>query len=119
MFPYESLLVYKKAFDVNKTIHRLLDQNKTIPLYIKNQLGRASLSVILNIAEGSAKLGIRDRRNFYVVARGSVFECSSLLSFLFSTGEITNEVKNTLNTECDEISKMLFAMIRRLEPNAA
>ena len=70
---------------------------------------------MLNIAEGSAKFTKRDRRNFYVIARGSVFECSSLLSFLYDEGEIITELKIELLNIYEEISKMLFRMITNLD----
>jgi four helix bundle protein len=78
MFYYESMSVYQKSFLVNQKIYHFLKQNKTIPPYMKNQLGRASLSVLLNIAEGTAKISIKDKRNFYVTARGSVFDALHL-----------------------------------------
>ncbi|MBC7485325.1 MAG: four helix bundle protein [Cytophagaceae bacterium] len=62
MFPYQKLEVYKKAFLINKSLYNLLKGNSEIPPYLKNQLGRASLSIVLNIAEGSAKLPIEIER---------------------------------------------------------
>jgi len=88
MFPYENLEVYKKAYTTNQTVYRLLKENKEIPRFARDQLVRASLSIMLNIAEGSAKFSKKDRRNFYVTARGSIFECASLISFLNGEGEI-------------------------------
>jgi len=114
MFSYEDLRVYKKAFEANQKVYRVLKENKVIPSYTKNQLGRASLSIMLNIAEGSAKFSNRDRRNFYVTARGSVFECASLVSFLSDEHEITNELKAELIKTYEDISRMLFTMIRNL-----
>ena len=84
MFSYETLEVYKKAYRANQCIYRLLTENKTIPNYVRNQLGRASLSIMLNIAEGSGKFTDKDRRNFYVTARGSTFECASIIRMLFT-----------------------------------
>ena len=83
--------------------------------YAKNQLGRASLSIMLNIAEGSAKFSNKDRRNFYITARGSVFECSSLIGFLYAEEEIEAGLKEELCSCYEEISKMLFTMVRNLE----
>jgi four helix bundle protein len=117
MFSYENLAVYKKAFAVNQKVYRLLKQSTMIPVYAKNQLGRASLSVMLNIAEGSAKFSARDRRNFYITARGSVFECSSLVSFLFEENEIGQSWKEEFYSSYEEISKILFTMIKNLEKN--
>ena len=114
MFAYENLEVYKKADSVNRVVYRLLKENKTIPRYSKDQLGRASLSIMLNIAEGSAKFSNRDRRNFYITARGSVFECASLVSFLCEEEEISIQNKEDLIKAYEEISKILFTMIKNL-----
>lgn len=115
MFPYENLDVYKKAYSVNQVIYRLLKGNKSIPSYARDQLGRASLSIMLNIAEGSAKFSYKDRRNFYVTARGSTFECAALVTFLRDENEITNEMFEDVNKEYDSLSRMLFAMIKNLD----
>ena len=115
MFSYENLDVYKKAYSVNQVIYRLLKGNKSIPNYARDQLGRASLSIMLNIAEGSAKLSNKDRRNFYVTARGSTFECAALVTFLRDENEITNEMFEDVNKEYDSLSRMLFAMIKNLD----
>jgi four helix bundle protein len=82
MFPYQKLEVYKKAFLLNKSVYTLIKGNSSIPTYVKNQLGRASLSIVLNIAEGSAKLTNRDRKSFFVIARGSTFECAAIIDIL-------------------------------------
>lgn len=115
MFPYENLEVYKKAFAANQIVYRFLKTNKTIPGYAKDQLGRASLSIMLNIAEGSGKFTNKDRRNFYVTARGSAFECASLATFLHKEDELPNELASNLLANYEEISRMLFTMIKNLE----
>jgi four helix bundle protein len=115
MFSYENLEVYKKAYTANQKVYRLLKENKTIAPYTKNQLGRASLSIMLNIAEGSAKFSNKDRRSFYITARGSVFECSSLINFLCDEREIAANSKEVLYSSYEEISKILFTMIKNLE----
>ena len=115
MFPYQNLEVYKKAFFLNKIIYNLLKTNPSIPYYIKNQLGRASLSVVLNIAEGSAKVTSKDRKNFFVIARGSTFESAAIVDILYSENEISAGLKEQLGKGFEEISKMLYAMIKKLE----
>ena len=115
MFSYEHLEVYKKAFQVNQELYRLLKSNTKMPPYLKNQLGRASLSTMLNIAEGSAKYSLKDRRNFFITARGSAFECASLICFLNEEGELADELKNSLYFAFEEISKILYTMVKNLE----
>ncbi|MDB5255571.1 MAG: ribosomal protein [Chitinophagaceae bacterium] len=102
-------------FLINKSIYNLLKGNSQIPPYFKNQLGRASLSIVLNIAEGSAKVTNRDRKSFFVIARGSTFECAAIVDILHSENEVSLEFKNELDAGFEEISKMLYAMIKNLE----
>ena len=115
MFSYENLEVYKKACTANQKVYRFLKGNKIIPGYVKDQLGRASLSIMLNIAEGSAKFSNKDRKNFYVTARGSAFECAALVNFLQDEQEIPIELASEVMAFYEEISRMLFTMIKNLE----
>jgi four helix bundle protein len=115
MFPYQKLEVYKKSFLLNKKVYHLIKTNSAIPAYLKNQLGRASLSIVLNIAEGSAKLTSKDRKSFFVIARGSTFECAAIVDILHSENEVSLEFKNELDSGFEEISKMLYSMIKNLE----
>ena len=114
MFPYENLAVYKKAFEVNRKVYAILREKKTLPDYIKKQLGRATLSIILNIAEGSWRFANKDRRNFFITARGSTFECAATIHFLFAENELTQIEMTALKGNLEEISKILFTMIKNL-----
>ena len=69
---------------------------------------------MLNIAEGSAKFSKKDRRNFYVTAR-VLFLNAALISFLNGEGEINQEMKAELSSSYEEISRILFTMIKNLE----
>ena len=115
MFPYENLEVYKKAFAQNQKVYRFLKKETSIPRYVKDQLGRASLSIQLNIAEGSGRFAKRDRRNFFVTARSSGLECASLIDFLVVENEIPQDLHGELKNNYEEISKILFTMIKNLE----
>lgn len=48
----------------------------------KNQLHRASLSICLNLAEGSGKRTLKDRKRFYTIALGSLREVQALLDII-------------------------------------
>jgi four helix bundle protein len=49
---------------------------------VKDQLERASLSVVLNIAEGGGRRSRRDKARFYTIARGSATEVAALMDVL-------------------------------------
>lgn len=74
----ESVESRKGHKELNKEILKFLKENKRVNSYLRDQLRRASISVVINIAEGSGKFSKADKKNFYIIARGSVCECVSL-----------------------------------------
>jgi four helix bundle protein len=69
---------------------------------------------MLNIAEGSGRFTKPDKRNFYVISRGSVFECVAIFDFLKDLNLISNNDFDKFYAELEELSKMLFALIKQL-----
>jgi len=110
MFDFEKLIAYQKARDTNKKIQKLLIEKKT-NLFLRDQLYRASISMVINIAEGTGKLSKNDRKNFYVISRGSVFECASLIELLYDENIITKNDLNSLKSDLEEISRLLSGLI--------
>ena len=49
---------------------------------IKNQFQRAILSIVLNLAEGSAKSNSKERRKFYEISLGSLREVQTILHLM-------------------------------------
>jgi len=115
VFPFEKLEVYKRAFASHQKVYALLISNAKIPSYTKNQYGRASLSIMLNIAEGSGRVTNKYRRSFMINARGSVFECVAIIDFLHAQNEVPELFHRETKSGYEEISKMLYAMIKNLE----
>jgi four helix bundle protein len=77
-----------------------------------DQLRRASLSISLNIAEGNGRWHIKDRKNFWWIARGSVFECVPLLELCKRENLITYETWAGLKAELEVLSKVLTALVK-------
>jgi four helix bundle protein len=76
---------------------------------IRDQLERASLSVVLNLAEGSAKMGQKERRRFFTIAMGSLRETQACL-------EINN---SGLLDKVDRLAASLHCLIQRPGPGPA
>ena len=81
MFDFEKLDVYKKAKAFNAGIRTFIKTTKLDPT-TSDQLRRASFSIVLNLAEGSGRFPKPDCRNFFIIARSSVFECIAILDVL-------------------------------------
>jgi len=114
MFDFQKLTFYQKTAEFNLTVQALCKNIPDLDPVVKNQFKRAALSVLLNIAEGSSRFSKADRRNFLVIARGSVFECAAILDFLKLTNKSENLILNQAYEKTEEISRMLFAMIQNL-----
>lgn len=110
MFDFEKLIAYQKARDVNKKIQKLLIDKK-ISSFLRDQLYRASISMVINIAEGTGKLSKNDRKNFYVISRGSVFECASLLEMFCDENIIKDNELTLLKSDLEEVSRLLSGLI--------
>lgn len=115
MFDLGKLAVYPKAKAFHREIHRWLRSNPKTDAITRDQLKRAALSIPLNIAEGTGRFSPRDRRNFYVVARSSIFEVVAILDILKDESAIDTQLFEQWYLEADELSRILFVMAKKLE----
>ena len=97
-----------KTFQISIEFHKACLE-LSIPGYLKDQLFRASSSVSLNLAEGSAKPTKRDQLKFYFIALGSLRESQAALEFLPKNEEI-NALANKLGAH---LYKLIQVNVRR------
>lgn len=115
MFDFEKLTAYSKAKEFNLKIkHDILSIEK-IDKTTKDQLRRASLSIVLNVAASTSRFSDADKRNFYVIARGSLIECIAILDLLKDELIIDKELYLELYNRREELSKILYVLIKGLE----
>ncbi|MBI4836645.1 MAG: four helix bundle protein [Candidatus Abawacabacteria bacterium] len=110
MFTYEKFPVYQKAHNLYTEILGTITEAK-VNYIVSDQLQRALLSIIANIAEGTGKFSKRDKQNFYRIARGSCHESAALVKVL-SNFCIDNDLIQKWYEELVIIGKMLTGMIR-------
>jgi four helix bundle protein len=112
MFDFEKLIVYKKIVLLNRDLLSYIYGKEQIDEFLKDQLKRASISVALNLAEGTGRISLKDKRHFFVMSRASVHESVALIQVLRSQNLLTDSVYNRWYFKYEEISKMLLAMIK-------
>ena len=80
-FDHEKLRVYQSALSFVVFAEPLITELPA-KLAARDQLDRASTSVVLNIAEGNGKRSHVDRCRYLDIARGSALECAACLDIL-------------------------------------
>lgn len=114
MFNFEKLSVYKKSLNLANEIYTETSKwPKEYLFSLTDQIRRASLSMSLNIAEGSAKTK-KDFRRFLGIARGSCFECIPLIDMAYKRKLITGKQKEIWYNQLAEIAKMLSGLRSKL-----
>jgi len=114
VFNFEKLTVYQKAISYVEFIYKLTKQfPKSEQFGLTDQFRRASVSICLNIAEGSG--GSKAEFNqFLKIARRSGRECISITEIAFRQQYINLSDKNLSRAFCVELSKMLTGLMRSL-----
>lgn len=106
---FEDLVVWQKAKVLCFDVYHLFHGNRDFGF--KDQIQRASVSVMNNIAEGSDRKGSREFEHFLFIAKGSCAEVRSMLyltiDFKYSTYKRAEEpIQQT-----EETSGMLGGLI--------
>jgi four helix bundle protein len=113
-FPFEDLLVWKKAIQFAKTVINLSESVSTERKHYRliEQLESASTSIAMNIAEGKGRYSKKEFIQFLYIARGSLFETITLLKIFRENSWITDNQLEGLEVSGEEINKMLSSLIK-------
>jgi four helix bundle protein len=112
MFEFEKFYIYQKGLEFHKSVFNLLKQNPKIDYHFQDQLKRANTSIIANLAEGIGRFSPADKRHFYIMSRGSVYEAVALLTLIFKSYPIDQLIHEELRSQLKEIIKMLTGLIK-------
>ena len=81
----ERLHVYAVALEFQSLASALALRTDAV---VRDQVRRASLSCVLNIAEGAGRRSRVQKRHFYSIARGSAMECAAIIDVLRVRGVV-------------------------------
>ena len=81
---------------------------------LRNQIRRAGISVMLNIAEGPARRTDREFCQYLFIASGSLAEIKSALYISLDQGYLTEKDVDSPYQQADRISRMLSRLITYL-----
>ena len=123
-FDHERLDVYQAELRFVTWVTSLLAKIKQRPTNariaeVSDQLDRASLSMLLNTAEGNGRRQRQTRAKFFDDARGSVTECAACLDALVAKGICTSEEIDDGKQLLLRIASMLTKLIMRFDSSSA
>ncbi len=100
--------VYKDSKEIVKEIFKITSEfNPRFKYDLGNQINRAAISIVLNIAEGSGKHSDAELNRFFNISLGSINEVVAALDIAVSNDLITNKKFKELFEKLKNISHQL------------
>jgi len=109
---FEDILSWQKARVLTISIYNIFKE--TNDFGFKNQIERASVSIMNNIAEGFERRTNKEFKHFLYVAKGSCAEVRSMLYLAKDLEKIEDSKFKELYDSSVEISKLLSGLIKTL-----
>jgi four helix bundle protein len=115
MKDYKKLLIWQRGMDLVEEVYRLVVLLPSEEKYgLRSQATRSAVSVVLNIAEGSAKTSKKEYKKFLEIALGSTFELETIMLVIsrlkLIEGEILNELLEAILVE----QRMINGFIKKI-----
>src|SRR5258705_3721559 len=113
---FEEIQSWKKARSLTKEIYRAtLTGSFARDFGLKDQMRRASVSILSNIAEGFERGGDKEFLQFLAVAKGSAGELRAQLYVAFDQQYVSVEKFDFLITEVTEVSQLISGVMKYLK----
>ena len=112
---FEEIQAWQKARDITLRIYKITaDGSFAKDFGLKDQIRRASVSIMANIAEGHGRRTNAEFANFLNIARGSVAEVQSHLYIALGLNYINQKDFDEIYQTLTEISRMTLSLAQYL-----
>jgi four helix bundle protein len=109
---FEDLKIWQKSKDLAKSIYMQFSGIKDFGF--KDQIQRAAVSVMNNIAEGAESGSDALFIKFLHIAKGSCGEVRSMLYLMTDLFQVNHAQINTIQNDCERITANLHSLIAYL-----
>jgi four helix bundle protein len=110
---FEDIVAWKKSKELTVWVYKNFRGLKDFSF--KNQIERASVSIMNNIAEGFERKGNKELQHFLFIAKGSCGETRSMLNLALELGYIKESEYIFSSNLSIEISKILSGFIKSIK----
>jgi len=109
---FEEIIAWKKAKILTSKLYLIFKENRDFGF--RDQICRASVSVMNNIAEGFERNSDKEFKHYLFIAKGSSAEVRSMLYLAYELHYIDNISFNELLESSTEVSMLLSGLIKTL-----
>lgn len=109
---FEDIISWQKSKELTVLIYSLFSESKDFGF--RDQIQRASVSIMNNIAEGFERKSNKEFKYFLFIAKGSCGEIRSMLHLAKELEKISENEFTKLYSLSEEISKLLSGLIKKL-----
>jgi four helix bundle protein len=110
---FEDLLAWQEARQLTRKVYALASHPPLSRDFgLRDQLQRAAVSVMSNIAEGFERTGRQEKLQFMNIARASCAEVKSLVYVCLDNSYVEGAEASELQSICSRISRLVTGLIR-------
>jgi four helix bundle protein len=109
---FEDIVGWQKAYELSQIIYQVFSDCKDYGF--KNQIQRAAVSIMNNIAEGFERKTNNEFKQFLYVSKGSCGELRSMIYLAKSLKYLSDDNASSLLKKSTEVSKILSGLIKTL-----
>jgi four helix bundle protein len=112
---FEDIETWQKARELTKVVYQLSGRGQFAKDFgLRDQIRRASVSIMANIAEGFERDGTGEFIQFLAIAKGSAAEVLSHAYVALDQGLIRRSDLDWLNEKTSEVRRMMAALMTYL-----
>ena len=112
---FEDIEAWQKARELTKVVYQLSGRGHFAKDFgLRDQIQRASVSIMANIAEGFERDGTGEFIQFLAIAKGSAAEVLSHAYVAFDQGFIHQSDLDWLNEKTSEVRRMMAVLMTYL-----
>lgn len=113
---FEEIKAWQLGRVLVKDIYRLTQRERFSKDFgLRDQIRRAAISVVSNIAEGFERYTRKEFAQFLNIARGSVAEVRSQLYIAYDLGYVSEPEFLILKDQCENISRHIWSFMKYLK----
>ena len=111
---FTDLIVWQEGHALVLDVYRYSETFPQKEIFgLTNQMRRAAVSVTSNIAEGFSRQSMKEKVQFYSIAKGSLTELQSQLLVARDVGFLKEENYKILSRRVDTVGRLLTGFIKK------